>query len=122
MPIGIVCLGFVVGIQGEFDSSVGMIGVALGVWSSFTTACDTIVVKKYTSELKLPVMDMVYMSSVGIAASLVPMILLSSETVLWISPSSYPPVSAEKPNRLDAFVIQVVLSVSGGLAIWSIGF
>ncbi|EEB06899.1 triose phosphate transporter [Schizosaccharomyces japonicus yFS275] len=55
----LVMLGFVSGVH--YETRVPFIGVFLGVWSSFTTAIETVAVKHYVHEF--PTLDLIYIFS-----------------------------------------------------------
>ncbi|EPX73174.1 triose phosphate transporter [Schizosaccharomyces octosporus yFS286] len=52
----LVMLGFVFGVQ--FEQHVPVIGIVLGIWSSFTTAIESVAVKHYVHEF--PTLDLIY--------------------------------------------------------------
>ncbi|CAB52714.1 Golgi phosphoenolpyruvate transmembrane transporter Pet1 [Schizosaccharomyces pombe] len=55
----LVMLGFGFGVR--FESHVAPIGIILGVWSSFTTAIESVAVKHYVHEY--PTLDLIYIFS-----------------------------------------------------------
>lgn len=61
--IGIVCVGFMVGVSSEKMSSVSYIGIILGVCSSVTTAGHAIVVKRSLPVVNGSAMDLAYYSN-----------------------------------------------------------
>jgi len=62
LAIGIVCLGFMVGVSAE-NLSVSFIGIVLGVCSSMTTAGHAIVVKRSLPVVNGSAMDLAYFSN-----------------------------------------------------------
>ncbi|EPY50336.1 triose phosphate transporter [Schizosaccharomyces cryophilus OY26] len=60
----LVMLGFVFGVQ--FEQHVPFIGVALGIWSSFTTAIESVAVKHYVHEF--PTFDLIYIFATYMSA------------------------------------------------------
>lgn len=84
-----VMLGFVAGMATDFKSKLtGGKGLLLGVGSSFTTAVESVVVKKYLSPGKgddaMGVWQMVWMSNVMSVVFFVPLLVLSGEsTTFW---------------------------------------
>lgn len=85
---GAVMLGFVAGMATDFKSKLtGGKGLILGVGSSFTTAVESVVVKKYLSPGKgkseddaMGVWQMVWMSNVMSVFFFVPLLVLSGES------------------------------------------
>lgn len=59
----ITTLGFVLGVSGEALGQTSNAGIAWGVWSSLTTALETVLVKHLA--LKAGVLDLVYMTSLA---------------------------------------------------------
>jgi len=62
LAIGIVCLGFMVGVSSE-NMAVSFIGILLGVLSSITTAGHAIVVKRSLPVVNGSAMDLAYYSN-----------------------------------------------------------
>lgn len=62
--IGLVILGFAGGIIVDLQQSLSLNwGIALGVWSSFTTAVETVVLKHFTAGNDMHMLQLIYMSS-----------------------------------------------------------
>jgi hypothetical protein len=54
-------LGFLLGVSGEAVGQTSHVGVAWGIWSSLTTALETVLVKYLA--LKAGILDLVYITS-----------------------------------------------------------
>jgi GDP-fucose transporter C1 len=75
----VTTVGFVMGVSGEAVGQTSNAGIAWGVWSSLTTALETVVVKHLA--LKTNVLDLVYATSLATAPVYAVMVLLNGE--LW---------------------------------------
>ena len=85
--IALVILGFAGGIFVDLQHGLTLNwGIALGVWSSFTTAVETVVLKQYTAANDTPMLQLIYMSSLVAAIIYSPLILLF-ESEVWSNPS-----------------------------------
>ncbi|KIV86184.1 hypothetical protein PV11_01814 [Exophiala sideris] len=69
--------GFLMGVSGETVAQTSHLGIAWGVWSSLTTALETVVVKHLA--LKTNVLDMVYVTSLATIPVYALMVVLNGE-------------------------------------------
>lgn len=80
MGVGIVILGFVVGVSADLDTALtSKLGVILGVWSSFMTAVETIVLKRYMDGSSTPMIQALYTYSVISFFLYAPIVYFSSD-------------------------------------------
>jgi len=56
--------GFFAGVSGEVVGQTSTTGIAWGVWSSLTTAVETVIIKKSVSLPKVGILDLVYVTAV----------------------------------------------------------
>lgn len=76
--VALVCIGFVCGVSGE-RLTVSHVGVALGIFSSLSTAVHAIVVKSSVSVVT-NTLELVYLNNLLSAIVMLPMVLLAGET------------------------------------------
>ena len=74
--IGVVCLGFFVGVANE-DLQVSAVGIILGVCSSMTTAGHAIVVKRSLPVVKGSAMDLAYYSNLLSSGVMIPAVVIA---------------------------------------------
>ncbi|KAM0790419.1 hypothetical protein ACM66B_003300 [Microbotryomycetes sp. NB124-2] len=81
--IVLVIVGFVFGIWVDLEKALSLNwGIALGVWSSFTTAVETVVLKHYSAGSDLHMLQLIYMSNALSAVVYAPLVYLF-ETDSW---------------------------------------
>lgn len=86
--IALVILGFAGGIFVDLQQALSMNwGILLGVWSSFTTAVETVVLKQYTAANDTHMLQLIYMSSLVAALTYSPLALLF-EAGTWTADSA----------------------------------
>lgn len=78
LAIGLVCLGFMLGVSVE-SATVSLVGTAFGVASSVTTAVHAIVVKRSLPVVGGNTLDLVYYQNLLSAVVFAPFIVLTGE-------------------------------------------
>jgi solute carrier family 35 (GDP-fucose transporter), member C1 len=58
-------IGFYSGVSGEAVGQTSTAGIAWGIWSSLSTAIETVVIKKSVSGPKVGILDLVYVTAVA---------------------------------------------------------
>lgn len=106
--VGIVCLGFFLGISAE-NMNASSIGVVLGVASSVTTAVHAIVVKRSLPIVNGQTLDLVYYSNLLSALVIAPFILISGEAGAVIDMAKG---NALNPMALQTFITGAAVTVS----------
>ncbi|KAK4049321.1 hypothetical protein OIV83_004258 [Microbotryomycetes sp. JL201] len=75
--ITLVVVGFVFGIWVDLEKALSLNwGIALGVWSSFTTAVETVVLKQYSAGNDLHMLQLIYMSNALAAVVYAPLVYI----------------------------------------------
>jgi len=80
-----VMLGFLSGVSGEGVGQTTSTVIAWGVWSSLTTAVETVVVKHFVSGPKLGIIDLVYTTAMATIPVYAVMTVLNGEYLQTIS-------------------------------------
>lgn len=102
LGIGLVLLGFFVGILYDLQQALTLnIGIVLGVWSSLTTAVETVVLKRYSDQDDgLHMLQLLFMSSFLSILIYTPLMILTE----------FDQVSSIKSTRLSEFFISALSS------------
>lgn len=58
-------IGFYFGVSGEAVGQTSTVGIAWGVWSSLTTAIETVVIKQSVSGPQIGILDLVYVTAIA---------------------------------------------------------
>jgi len=75
-------IGFLSGVSGESVGGTSTVGIAWGIWSSLTTAIETVVIKKSVSGPKLGIMDLVYTTAVATVPVFAAIMVLNGELLV----------------------------------------
>ncbi|KAH8921639.1 hypothetical protein BT69DRAFT_1221285 [Atractiella rhizophila] len=122
----IVCLGFGLGVSSEVLSTSG-VGLAFGVFSSFTTSIHAIVVKTSLGKVGNSASEMAYYNNLLSAVLLLPTMLLAGEgpivfSLLGLSPSSSEYDFEISSSTLHTFVTGSLITGIFGFLICLAGF
>lgn len=95
----LVIIGFAGGIIVDLQQALTLNwGIALGVWSSFTTAVETVVLKHYSAGNDMHMFQLIYMSSAVAIVVYAPLVLIFEGTGL----------QSETPETVHKFLISAL--------------
>ncbi|KAK5452072.1 hypothetical protein LTS15_007795 [Exophiala xenobiotica] len=113
---GITTFGFVLGVSGEAMGRTSNVGIMWGVWSSMTTALETVLVKYLA--LEAGVLDLVFITSLATTPVYAIMVVLNGE--LWQTAAlglTHPVMMRFEKQTLLAGIINFALSAAAYLQI-----
>lgn len=111
-------VGFCSGVSGEAVGQTSTIGIVWGIWSSLTTAIETVVIKKSVSLPKVGILDLVYVTAVVTGPAFAVIAIFNGEYLEQTSLGiTHPLVFDFAKKALFAGILNFLLSVAAYLQI-----